>query len=51
MSLRSVRICTLLAELDGKELWAADIAEAYLEAKTREMFFLVLSFGGLRGII
>ena len=37
---RSVRICCLLAELNGLEIWSADIAQAYLEAKTQEKLFV-----------
>ena len=39
-NLRSVRICCLLAELNGLEIWSADIAQAYLEAKTQEKLFV-----------
>ena len=50
-SLRSVRICTLLAELNGNEIWAADIAQAYLEANTREKLYVLAGpeFGELEG--
>ena len=50
-NLRSVRICCLLAELNGLEIWSADIAQAYLEAKTREKLYVKAGpeFGDLAG--
>lgn len=36
VSLQSVRICTLLAELNDLDIWSTDIGNAYLESYTRE---------------
>ena len=36
VSLRSLRLMIFIAELNGLELYAADVGNAYLEAKTRE---------------
>ena len=36
VSLRGLRICIFLAELNGMEAWATDIGNAYLEATTQE---------------
>ena len=36
ISLRSLHICIFLAELNGLATWAADVGNAYLEAKTKE---------------
>ena len=36
VSLRGLRICILLAELNGMEAYATDIGNAYLEAVTQE---------------
>jgi hypothetical protein len=36
VSLRGLRIVTFLAELNGLDLWATDIGNAYLEAFTME---------------
>jgi hypothetical protein len=35
-SLRGLQILTFLAELNGLDLWATDIGNAYLEAFTME---------------
>jgi hypothetical protein len=47
VSLRSLRMVIFLAELNGLELWGADIGNAYLEAKTKEKVYIVggLEFG------
>ena len=36
VSLRSLRLVIFLAELNGLQLYAADVGNAYLEAKTKE---------------
>ena len=36
VSLRSLRLVIFLAELNGLQLYTADIGNAYLEAKTKE---------------
>jgi hypothetical protein len=36
VSLRGLRIVTFLAKLNGLDLWATDISNAYLEAFTME---------------
>jgi hypothetical protein len=40
-----------LSELNGLDLWATDIGNAYLEARTSELLFIVAGpeFGGLEG--
>jgi hypothetical protein len=40
-----------LSELSGLDLWATDIGNAYLEAKTSELLFIIASpeFGDLEG--
>jgi hypothetical protein len=40
-----------LSELNGLNLWATDIGNAYLEAKTSELLFIVAGpeFGDLEG--
>jgi hypothetical protein len=40
-----------LSELNGLNLWATDIGNAYLEAKTSELLFIIASpeFGDLEG--
>ena len=51
VSLRSIRIICFLAELNGLELMAADIGNAYLEAYTKEKVAFVAGpeFGPLAG--
>ncbi|GKY94554.1 hypothetical protein MPSEU_000421100 [Mayamaea pseudoterrestris] len=51
VSLRSLRMVAMLAELNGLELWAADVGNAYLEAKTKEKVYIVAGpeFGELEG--
>jgi hypothetical protein len=41
VSLRSLRLCVFLAELNKLELWGADIGNAYLEAETKEKVFFI----------
>jgi hypothetical protein len=52
VSLRGLRIVTFLAELNGLDLWATDIGNAYLEAFTMEWNYIVAGpeFGQLEGI-
>jgi hypothetical protein len=40
-----------LSELNGLDLWATDIGNAYLEAKTSELLFIIArpDFGDLEG--
>ena len=51
VSLRGIRLVTFLSELNGLSLWATDIGNAYLEAKTREKVFIIAGpeFGDLQG--
>jgi hypothetical protein len=41
VSLRSIRICMLLAELNDLKIVTADVGNAYLEAFTHEKLFIV----------
>jgi hypothetical protein len=41
VSLQSLRIVIFLAELNGLEVHAADVGNAYLEARTREKVYIV----------
>ena len=41
VSLRSIRMCLLVAELNKLEIVAADIGNAYLEALTKEKIYVV----------
>ena len=41
VSIRSLRLVIFLAKLNNLEVWAADIANAYLEAKTKEKLYVV----------
>ncbi|MGH7954713.1 MAG: reverse transcriptase domain-containing protein [Gloeomargaritales cyanobacterium] len=52
-SMRSIRMCLFLAELNGLEACAADVGNAYLEANTKEKLFIVAGseFGPLAGHI
>ena len=43
VSLRSLRLVIFFAELNGLQLYAADVGNAYLEAKTKEKVFI---YGG-----
>jgi hypothetical protein len=51
VSLRGLRIITFLAELNGLDLWATDIGNAYLEAFTMEQNYVIAGpeFGQLEG--
>ena len=51
VSLRSLRLCILIAELNGLSIEAADISSAYLEAYTKEKVCFVAGseFGELAG--
>jgi Reverse transcriptase (RNA-dependent DNA polymerase) len=51
VSLRRIRLIIFLAELNQLELWGADVDNAYLEAKTKEMVYIVAGteFGELEG--
>jgi Reverse transcriptase (RNA-dependent DNA polymerase) len=41
VSLRGIRLIVFLADLNGLELWGADVGNAYLEAKTKEKVYIV----------
>jgi hypothetical protein len=51
VSLRGLRMVTFLAELNGLDLWATDIGNAYLEARSLEKNYIEAGpeFGPLRG--
>jgi Reverse transcriptase (RNA-dependent DNA polymerase) len=51
VSLCGIRLVVNLAELDGLDLWGADVENAYLEAKTKEKVYIVggPEFGELEG--
>jgi hypothetical protein len=51
VQLRSIRLCILLAELNGLDIWVGDISSAYLEAFTKEKvcFTAGQEFGDLEG--
>jgi len=51
VSLRSLRMVIFLAELNSLELYAADVGNAYLGAKTKEKVYFVAGdgFGDLQG--
>jgi Reverse transcriptase (RNA-dependent DNA polymerase) len=51
VSLCGIRLIVFLAELNGLELWGADVGAAYLEAKTEEKVYIVSGpeFGPLEG--
>jgi hypothetical protein len=51
ISLHGLQIVTFLAELNGLDLWATDIGDAYLEAFTMEQNCIVAGpeFGQLEG--
>jgi Reverse transcriptase (RNA-dependent DNA polymerase) len=53
VSLRGFRLTMFLAELNKLELWATDIGNAYLEAKTSEQVYIIAGpeFGELEGHI
>jgi Reverse transcriptase (RNA-dependent DNA polymerase) len=51
VSLRGLRMVIFLAELNGLELWATDIGNAYLEAYTKEKVYIIAGpeFGDREG--
>ena len=51
VSLRGIRLITFIAELNGLDLWATDIGNAYLESYTKEQVYIVAGseFGELAG--
>ena len=51
VSIRSLRIAIFLAELNGQQTFAADVGNAYLEAKTKEKLYIIAdeSFAELQG--
>jgi hypothetical protein len=51
VSLRGLRMVAFLSELNGLDLWATNIGNTYLEAKTSELLFIVAGpeFGDLEG--
>jgi hypothetical protein len=53
VSLQSLRLVALFAELKGLQLWAADVGNAYLEGLTKEKVFVIAGpeFGDLEGHI
>ena len=53
VSLKALRIAMFLAELNELEIWATDIGNAYLEAKTKEKVYIIAGpeFGDLQGHI
>lgn len=50
-SMKSIRTCIFLAQLNGLSLCAADVGNAYLEAETQEKLFIIADpeFGKLEG--
>ncbi len=51
ITLRGVRIVIFLAELNDMQIWATDVGNAYLEARTREKIYTCAGpeFGDLQG--
>ena len=41
VTFRSLRLCMLLAELNGLKVEAADVGNAYLEAYTKEKLYII----------
>ena len=41
VSLRAIRLLTVLSELNGMEVWCTDIGNAYLESYTKEKVYIV----------
>ena len=41
VSLRNLRLAMFLAELNNRELWRADVGNAYLQALTKEKLYIV----------
>ncbi len=53
VTIKGMRICILLAEINGLKIMAGDVGNAYLEAKTREKIYIIAGpeFGELQGTI
>jgi len=51
VSLRGLRTLVFLSELNGLETWSTDIGNAYLEAETKELVYIIAGpeFGNLEG--
>ena len=51
VSIRGLKICLFLAELNKLESWCTDVGNAYLEAYTEEKLFIIAGpeFGDLQG--
>ena len=41
VSLRNLRLAMFLAELNGLQLWEAEVGNAYLQALTKEKLYIV----------
>ena len=50
VTLRGVRLCIFLAELNGLKVWQTDVGNAYLEANTTEKVYVIAGseFDGLK---
>ena len=53
VTLRSLRLCMFLGELNGLDVDAADVGNAYLVAYTKEKVFIIAGpeFGDLQGCL
>ena len=53
VSLHGVRTLAFLAELNGLETWSTDIGNAYFDAKTKELVYVIAGpeYGTLEGHI
>ena len=53
VSIKGMRMCILLAELNKLKIMAGDVGNAYLEAKTKEKIYVIAGpeFGELQGTI
>ena len=53
VTIKGLRICILLAELNGLEIMVGDVGNTYLEAKMREKIYIIAGpeFGELEGTI
>ena len=53
VTLRGLRMVVFLAELNGLDLWATDIGNAYLEVRTKEKVYIIAggNFGDKEGHI
>ena len=53
VSIKAMKICMFLAELNGLKIMAGDVGNAYLEAKTKEKVYIIAGpeFGELEGTI